>query len=147
VLLTDIENTMKMSMGISLMEFKMKRVKLDGQDESVKRFVLALTVEHGGAVLELNGKEVACVVPPPKAVKRGGASGDWTLAKNNRRCDLIDREIDGAISPEETVELRRLQDEMLRYQNKVAPWPIEAARHLHQKLLKKAAKARNGPVA
>jgi hypothetical protein len=72
------------------------------------------------------------------------ATGDWTEAKNNRRCDLIDREIDGVITPEEAVELRQLQDEMLRYQNKVTPWPIAAARRLHQKLLKKAAKARIG---
>jgi hypothetical protein len=104
----------------------------------VKRFILALTVEQGASVLELNGKAVACVVPPPRPVS--STSDDWNDDKNDRRCNLIDREIDGVITPEEAVELRQLQDEMLRYQQKVAPWPIEAARQVHQELLKKAAR-------
>jgi hypothetical protein len=120
----------------------MKHVKLDAQDESVKRFVMALTVETGGSVLELNGKAVACVVPPPKPAKNGKAADDWNDAKSNRRADLIDREIDGVITSEEAAELGLLDEELLRFQEKVAPWPIEAARQLHQKLLKKAAKAR-----
>jgi hypothetical protein len=119
----------------------MKHVKLDTQEESVKRFVLALTVDRGESVLELNGKAVACVVPVPKPLRGKSTSVAWTQQKNTRRCELIDREIDGVLTPEEVVELRQLQDEMLRYQNKVSPWPIQAARKLHQELLKKAAKA------
>src|SRR5947208_14498174 len=42
----------------------MNHVSLDDQDESVKQFVLGLTVE-GGSVLELGGKAVACVLPAP----------------------------------------------------------------------------------
>jgi hypothetical protein len=122
----------------------MKHVKLDAQHEAVKRFILALTVERGGSVLELNGEAVAFVVPPPKATKDNATSEEWTEQKNARRCELIDREIDGVLTPEESLELRQLQDEMLRYQNKVAPWPIEAARQLHQELLKKAANTQNG---
>ncbi len=125
----------------------MKRVKLDAQEESVKRFVLALTVDPGGSVLELNGQAVACVVPAPKPVTGASTSVERTEQKNTRRCELIDREIDGVLTPEEVVELRQLQDEMLRYQNKVAPWPTRGARHLHQELFKKAAKAQDGPEA
>ena len=125
----------------------MNHVKLDAQHEAVKRFILALTVDRAGSVLELNGQAVACVVPPPQSVTGNVTSAEWTEQKNARRCDLIDREIDGIITPAEAVELRQLQDEMLRYQNKVAPWPIQAARTLHQELLKKAAQVQHGSDA
>jgi hypothetical protein len=125
----------------------MKHVQLDTKDESVKRFVLELTVDAGGCLLELNGKPVACVILPSTPSKNSSTTVDWTERKNQRRCDLIDREIDGVITIEETIELRQLQDEMLRYQQRVAPWPIEAARQLHRKLLKKAAKSQHGPAA
>jgi hypothetical protein len=125
----------------------MKHVRLDGQEESIKRFVLALTVDPAGAVLELNGQAVACVVPPPRPTMPGSKADEWTEEKNERRCLLIDRDIDGAISPAEAIELRQLQDEMLRYQNRVAPWPIVVARKLHRELLKKAAKAQRGSDA
>jgi hypothetical protein len=125
----------------------MKHVKLDAQDESVKRFVLALTVDPGGSVLELNGKAVACVVPAPRPRTGDATSDDWTEQKNTRRCELIDKEIDGVLTPEEAVELRQLQDQMLRYQNIVAPWPIPAARQLYDELLKKATKAQDDPDA
>jgi hypothetical protein len=128
-------------------ESRMKHVKIDAQEESVKRFVMALTADPGGSVLELNGKAVACVVPTPKADGGESDSVEWTEQKNSRRCELIDREIDGVVTAEGIVELRQLQDEMLRYQNKVAPWPIQAARQLHQELLKKAAKAQDGSGA
>jgi hypothetical protein len=122
----------------------MKHVKLDVQEESVKRFVLGLAANAGGSVLELNGKEVACVVPAPKPVGRNSAFVQWTEQMNSRRSELSDREIEEVLTLDETVELRQLQDEMLRYQNKVAPWPIQAARELHQELLEKAAKAQDG---
>jgi hypothetical protein len=121
----------------------MKHVRLDGQEESIKRFVLALTVDPDGAVLELDGQPVACVVPAPRPASGGSTSDEWTEEKNQRRCELIDQEIDGAISPAEAVELRQLQDEMLRYQNRVAPWPIASARKLHRELLRKADEAQN----
>lgn len=123
----------------------MKHVKLDAQEESVKQFVLALAVDPAGSVLELNGKAVACVVPAPTPRSSEATFDEWTESKNSRRCALIDKEIDGVLTPEEAIELRQLQDQMLRYQNKVAPWPIDAARKLYQELLKKSAKAQEGP--
>jgi hypothetical protein len=125
----------------------MKHVKLDVQEESVKRFVLGLAADAGGSVLELNGQAVACVVPAPKPIRSKSASSQWTEQKKARRSELIDREIDDVLTLDEAVELRQLQDEMLRYQNKVAPWPIQAARQLHQQLLEKAAKAQDSPDA
>ncbi len=125
----------------------MKTVKLDAREEAVKQFVLELTDDHGESVLELNGRAVAVVVPTPKTVACESPSAEWCERKNARRCELIDREIDGILAPEEVVELRQLQDEMLRYQNQIVPWPIQPARQLHKTLLQKAAKTQDGSDA
>lgn len=52
----------------------------------------------------------------------------WTDAKNNRRCDLIDKEIEGTLSADEQHKLEALQTQMLAHRRKVAPLPIAAVR-------------------
>lgn len=64
---------------------------------------------------------------------------DWNDAKNDRRCELIDKEIEGTLVPVEKRELEELQRQMLAYRRKVAPLPLKEAQRLHQQLLKKAA--------
>ena len=39
-------------------------------------------------------------------------AGPWTEAKNRRRCDLIDKEIDGRLAPEAALELESLQRQL-----------------------------------
>ena len=63
---------------------------------------------------------------------------EWTEEKNQRRCHLVDKEIDGTISVVEKAELDRLQAEMLAYRHKVAPLPLAELRKLHQELLDQA---------
>ena len=63
---------------------------------------------------------------------------EWTENKNQRRCRLVDKEIDGTLSAAEKVELDQLQAEMLAYRHKVAPLPLEELRELHQDLLRQA---------
>jgi len=116
----------------------MNHILLDHQDEAVKRFFLSLPADSDGAVIELNGLAVACLVRVTSAPED---NGEWTKAKNERRCDLIDREIDGTLTPDEAVELQALQRAMLAYRNKVAPLPIAAVRRLHDELLAKAGRA------
>jgi hypothetical protein len=116
-------------------------IPLEAQDEAVQRFFLSLTTAPNGAVLELNGRAVACVLPVPPAGAVDDAAEEWTEAKNERRCDLIDREIAGTLTPDEAVELQRLQGEMLRHRRGTAPLPLDDARRLHQELLAKAAAA------
>ncbi len=118
----------------------MKHIRLDGQPEAVRQFVLSLSVPPEGAVLELSGQPVACLMPLPEATngKPANSGDDWTEAKNARRCELIDRKYAGTLAPQEGIELARLQEEMLRYRQRVAPLPLEDARHLHQELLTKA---------
>lgn len=119
----------------------MNHISLDSQDEAVKRFVLSLPTDPQGAILELAGQPIVCVLPAAAANGGAPADGAWTEEKNARRCALIDREIDGALTAPEAVELQRLQAEMLRYRQKVAPLPLAEARKLHQELLAKAAQA------
>ena len=119
-------------------ETAMNHILLDKQDEAVKRFFLSLTADAQGSVVELNGLALACVVPVSPATED---NGEWTEAKNERRCDLIEKEIDGVLTPAEAVELQGLQKAMLKYRNKVAPLPIAAVRKLHDELLAKAARA------
>jgi hypothetical protein len=114
----------------------MTHVSLDGVDESVRQFVLSLAGNPSGSVLEIDGQPVAWVVPAAASPSNGDEV--WTDAKNHRRCDLIDRKYAAGLSPAEIVELARLQEEMLRYRQRVAPLPLEDARRLHQELLNRA---------
>lgn len=59
---------------------------------------------------------------------------EWTEKKNNRRCNLIDKEIDDSLTVAEKCELEQLQREMQVYRQKVAPLPLEEVRTLHQHL-------------
>ncbi len=111
-------------------------IALDKEDEAIKRFVLSLPVDANGAVLELNGQAVACVVPVlEEPLKEPSA---WTEAKNARRCVLIDKEINGTLSAGEAMELHLLQRQMLAYRHQVAPLPLAEARQLREELLAKA---------
>jgi hypothetical protein len=62
----------------------------------------------------------------------------WTEQKNQRRCHLVDKDIDGTISLAEKGELDQLQAEMLAYRRHVAPLPLDDLRTLHQQLLRQA---------
>jgi hypothetical protein len=112
----------------------MTHVNLDAQDEAVRQFVLRLTGEEGVSVLELNGRPVACIVPPPKLTS-GTEELKWTDSKNARRIDLIKKKHAEGLSSPEHVELGGLQEEMIRFRQKLAPLPLEDARRLHQGLL------------
>ena len=61
----------------------------------------------------------------------------WNDKKNNRRCNLIDREIDNTITSFEKVELEYLQQEMLSWRNKVAPLPLEEVRIVYDNMKSK----------
>lgn len=47
-----------------------------------------------------------------------------TESENHRRCELIDKEIDGTLSLAELDELKSLQIKMLAYRRRMAPLPI-----------------------
>jgi len=117
----------------------LRHISLDGLDEAVKRFVLDLVREDAGSVLELAGRPVAQVLPPPAS--RNGESApadDWTAARDARRCELIDKEVDRSLTEAEQIELEDLQEQMLRHRHRVAPLPLAYARQLLEELERKA---------
>ena len=65
---------------------------------------------------------------------------DWTEAKNDRRCDLIDKDVAGRLSMGEQLEMVSLQDQMLAHRRKVAPLPIAEVTELHDALKLKVPK-------
>lgn len=131
--------------GKEYRDSSVNHIRLDNQPEAVRQFMLALAVPPDGTVLELGGQPVACVLPPPKPTNGAAPDpGDWTEAKNARRCDLIDRKYHGTLLPQEALELSGLQEAMLRYRQRVAPLPLEDARRLHQELLAKARERSHG---
>ncbi len=116
----------------------MNHLSLDEQAENVRQFLLSLSLDREGTILESSGRPVVCVVPLPVA-QNGHHDEPWTDAKNDRRCDLIDRQYSGEpLTPGEIVELDQLQQELDRYVDRVAPIPLEATRKFHQELLLKA---------
>ncbi len=119
----------------------MNQIDLNAQGEAVKQFFLALPLDPDGSVVVLNGQAMARVTVL-NGQRNGSreANAPWTEAKNARRCALIDREIDGILTPEEAAELEVLQRQMLRERRKLAPVPLDDLRCLHQDLLSKAQK-------
>ncbi len=114
-------------------------IDLNAHGEAVKKFFLSLPVDPDGSMVELNGQAVARVTAMPGQCNGAhDVSGPWTEAKNARRCALIDREIDGKLTPEEAAELEALQVQMLRERQRLAPLPLDDLRRLHQELLTKA---------
>ncbi len=117
----------------------MKHINLELQGEAVKQFFLSLPEDREGSLVELNGRAVARVTAMQKGVD--GTADDpvpWTKAKNARRSFLVDREIDGTLTPDEAEELDMLQRQMIRERQKLAPVPLEDLRQLHEELLSKA---------
>jgi hypothetical protein len=119
-------------------------INLDDQQDAVKQFFLSLSADPQGAVVEINGRAFARVLPVGGPDEEPPGDDDWTEEKNERRCALIDKEIAGTLTAEEASELNQLQRAMLRYRRRVAPLPLEDARRLHQELLKKAGQRDGG---
>ncbi len=68
---------------------------------------------------------------------QGQRDEPWSAEKDARRCELIDKMIQGTLQPAESRELAELQRQALEYFDRVAPPPVEGARRLHERLLKK----------
>lgn len=62
---------------------------------------------------------------------------EWTPSDNARRCELIDRKIEGSLTFDEAEELEELQQAMRRYLDRAAPLPMKGAKRLHAALVRK----------
>jgi hypothetical protein len=107
----------------------MTHLNLNSCPVAVREFVMAIPRNGEETILELDGKPYASIrshVDDP--------SGQWSDAKNARRCELIERDVDGTISTEETGELESLQLEFRRYRHRVAPLPLAETRRMLEEL-------------
>ena len=122
-----------------LAETPMKHVTWESLPEAVREAIQTLTAEPTGTVIERDGRPTYRLLAYPQPA--AAVDDDWTDAKNDRRCDLIDKDIAGDLTPDERVELEDLQLELRRHVNRVAPLPLDALRKLQADLLDKAARA------
>lgn len=123
----------------------MNTIRWETIPEPTRQFIRSILQSPEGAVIEEDGKPSYRVIAYPKPAPEV-PDQEWTPADNELRCDLIDKQIDGVITPDERVLLESLQERLNRYVNKVAPLPLGELRQLHQELLEKAAKA-NGSTS
>lgn len=70
----------------------------------------------------------------------------WTETMNERRCELVVKEIDGFLTVEEAIELANLERQIDRHLRRVAPLPLGEVRRLHELLLAKAEAAGSNDV-
>lgn len=63
------------------------------------------------------------------------ADAEWSREKNARRFLLIDKRIQGTITPEESFELTQLTRQLRIHCDTEAMLPLEGARRLHRQLL------------
>jgi hypothetical protein len=117
----------------------MNHVNWDALAEPLRQFIRGLVVAPEGSMIEQNGEPMVRVMPVSKPSNGAPPEVEWTDAKNQRRCDLIDREIDESLTPDERIELEDLQEQMLRHRHRVAPLPLAHARQLLEELERKAA--------
>lgn len=91
-----------------------------------KATLLESGMDHG-AVLELFAQV---------ATGYGAAeAADWDEESNRRRCQLIDRDIQGSLSPIEQLELANLTQQMRKHVDNEVHFPMEGARQVHRYLL------------
>ena len=114
----------------------MNHVNLNTATDAVREVILSF--KANGTVFELDGRPIACLIPPPT---QPDDAPEWTVAKNARRFYLIDKEIDGTIALEEELELQILEVQYDQFMDRVAPLPLEHARRLPQELVEKSRSA------
>jgi hypothetical protein len=113
----------------------MPHLTLEAQTDDVKRFLLALPAGEE-TVVEWQGQPLLKL----RSVTPGERAEEWSEAKNARRFELIDCELDGSISAADADELERLQAEFRRHRRRIAPLPLAETRELLEELARKAAR-------
>ena len=131
------------SLRAKVVELEAKLSKLHVTDEEWKTFRKVASILAGGAGLPVGSADEK-EVDPGGGIRRYGLrtasgdgpnDGDWSDELNERRIELIDKDIQGNITSQERAELAELQSKAVAYRDRVAPLPIEGARRLHQQLL------------
>jgi len=117
---------------LSAWELAMTDLNIDNQPLAVKQFFETLALTPEGSVVTMNGKLIGQFHPA------GTRDSEWNEAKSARRYELIDRDLVGTITQEESLELELLQSELRDHVERTSPLPIDYARKLYRELLAKA---------
>lgn len=125
----------------------MDHVHWDSMSEPLRQFFRDLAGSPEGAVIEENGRPMFRVMAYPHPAAGAAVPGDWTAADNQRRCALIDLDLDGRLSAQEHLELADLEARLDRHVDAIAPLPLEPLRQLHRKLVEGAARSAGAPHA
>ena len=90
-------------------------------------------------VVSLVLHDEATTVSSTEKVSREASTvgSDWSDADNDRRCELIDKDIQETITEAERCELNMLSLRLREYRRRNIPLPVEGARRLHAELLEK----------
>jgi hypothetical protein len=100
--------------------------------ESQRATARALLATYFASGMEL---ESALELLGQAAIERRSGVVGWNDALNQRRFKLIDREIQGLLTPAESIELAGLTKSMRDHVESETNLPMNGARALHQKLL------------
>ena len=106
-------------------------IRADLYDRVASLFDIDQPSPRAGDLVPVGGERT------PSARKEGGEVPiePWRDEEDVRRCELIDKDIEGTITGAERLELKQLQQRFHEYLDTVAPPPIDGARRLHQELL------------
>lgn len=124
----------------------MTTIRWETIPETARQFIRSIALSADGAVIEEDGRPSYRVIAYPKPAP-DAPDPEWTTADNDRRCDLIDKDLDGLLTPDERLERDTLDARLDRHVDRVAPLPLGPLRKLHQELLEKAARASGSPPA
>lgn len=109
------------------------KYELEFSDEIDRRLAQKASAT-GEDALHLIRVAVERFVTEAPAVSGNGA---WSEAGEARRRTLIDKDIAGTITPNESIELAHLDRLANEHFDRVAPPPFEGARQLHERLLRR----------
>jgi hypothetical protein len=131
---TRLDNTQAIELGIS----QLLKVPHHASSAAVKQTnAVGSLTDHLSAEDRGNvGRSAEMKLELDQTASRDGLNdGDWSDELNERRIELIDKDIQANITTGERAELAELQRKAVSYRDRVAPLPIEGARRLHQQLL------------
>jgi hypothetical protein len=113
----------------------MTELTLESLAEPVRDFLRSLPTDNGETVVVAGGRAVFRIRPA------ADTAAGWADERNARRFELIDRDLDGTLSPVEAAELESLQVEFRRHRRRVAPLPLGETQRVLAELERKAADA------
>ncbi len=109
--------------------------KLDPDD--VERLLMVIAIQGRGKPVGRRSRGSGGKPATDRGSPADSPHIQWTPRDNARRCELIDRDIQGSLTFDEAEELEELQRAMRKFLDAVAPLPMEGARRLHAALLRK----------